>query len=133
MGSRGFIPWQEVTHLGHNSHGLLLATDLLAVSSSIVAGTRGLWIPCCWPGIAAGSETWAVEVKHQSGGVTVARVDRFLRARRFYEEETGNRIDRLWYVSQACFRTEARERCPAEAIYFSTTRHVAQLERVAAE
>lgn len=82
--------------------------------------------------IAEGSQTWAVECKHCAGGVTVASVNRFLRACKFYEENTSRRIDSRWYVSQTGFRSEAREKCLEEGVYFSTLRDLQQLERAVA-
>ena len=82
--------------------------------------------------IAPGSETWAVECKHRAGGATVAQVAKFLRACEFYEEKTSQRIDRRWYISQTGFRSEAREKCLTEGIYFSTIRDLQRLERAVA-
>ncbi len=82
--------------------------------------------------IAGGSQTWAVECKHCAGGVTVAYVNKFLRACKFYEEKTSRKIDRRWYVSQTGFRSDAREKCLEEGIYFSTTRDLQRLERAVA-
>ncbi|MBI4320057.1 MAG: restriction endonuclease [Chloroflexi bacterium] len=82
--------------------------------------------------IATGTQVWAIEAKHRAGGVTVAQVDRIVTAARFFEEQTAQRIDRLWYVSQTGFRAEARHKCAAEGIYFSTLRDLIQLERMLA-
>lgn len=82
--------------------------------------------------IATGTETWAIEAKHRAGGVTVAKVDRFVQACKFYEQQTGQHIDKLWYLSQTGFRAEARQKCEVEGIYFSILRDLAQLERILA-
>jgi hypothetical protein len=82
--------------------------------------------------VATGSATWAVECKYRAGGVTAAQVERFVRACRFYEEQTGRTIYTRWYVSQTGFRSEAREKCLAEGILTSTTGDLKQLERLLA-
>lgn len=79
--------------------------------------------------IATGSATWAVECRYRAGGTTAAQVERFLRACRFYETETGQVIGGRWYVSQTGFRSDARDKCLQEGVYTSTTRDLRQLER----
>lgn len=80
--------------------------------------------------LATGSESWAVECRYRLGGATAAQVERFARACRFYQEQTGCTIDARWYVSQTGFRAEARDRCASEGIFCSTTRDLKQLERI---
>jgi hypothetical protein len=83
-------------------------------------------------GVTDGTETWLIECKHGRGGVAGADVDRLLRKRKYFEQMTGRRADRLWIVSNSGLRSEARERCEATGIYYSGAREVARLERALA-
>jgi AAA+ ATPase superfamily predicted ATPase len=80
-------------------------------------------------GVATGTETWLIEVKHRRGGVTGAQVEAFRAACAFFEATTGRSVDRTWIVSATGFRHEARERCLASGIYFTDLRRLHQLER----
>jgi hypothetical protein len=84
-------------------------------------------------GVATGTETWLVEVKHRRGGVTGAQVEAFRAVGAFFEASTGRVVDRTWIVSATGFRREARERCLASGIYFTDPRRFHQLERAVRE
>ena len=83
-------------------------------------------------GVTDGTEMWLVECKHVRRGVTAADVERFLRKRTCFEHATGRQVDRLWLVSAAGLRAEARERCEQEGIFHSAERELGQLERALA-
>ena len=81
-------------------------------------------------GVTSGSELWLVEAKHLDHAVTTAMVDRLISKRRLVERSLGRTVDRLWIVSNAGFRTDAREQCERLGIYMSGSQQLSRLERV---
>ncbi|TAK20776.1 MAG: ATP-binding protein [Chloroflexota bacterium] len=83
-------------------------------------------------GVTVGSEFWLIEAKRVRHAVTVAVVARVLKKRVLVERAHDRKVDRVWIVSDAGFRTDARDLCEREGVLMTGARELTRLERAVA-